>query len=77
VGTSNVIRLLTKLSFGNGESIFLPDGTRFFLFEDVLIVLEDFDPWVNSEFKNGESLGHKRGLAEALGSFLLEKAWAK
>jgi hypothetical protein len=78
IGKSNVIRLLTRLAsaFNDRSEIVIPDGSRIFI-QDDSIILNDCDPWNNTDFNNGDNLGKVAGLAKAIGHYLLEQAWAK
>lgn len=76
VGTSNVVRLLTKLGFTMLTTCELPDGTRF-IKDHANLVLIDTEPWLNPDFQVDDVIGDVDGLVAALGHFLLEKAWTK
>lgn len=78
VGTSNVLRLLVQLADRSADDyITIPDGTRLATIDRKELILMDCDPWINPDFRGGQSLGPVGGLAQALGHFLLEKAWTK
>lgn len=78
VGTSNVVRLLTKLGLTTEKEIQTPDGTRFYKYVDTdKLVCVDTDQWQNPGFKNGDDIGSLDGLVSVAASYLLEQAWSK
>lgn len=78
VGTSNVLRLLTKLALTSANEIQTPDGTRFYKYVATnKLVVVDTEPWLNGDFAPGSDIGDIDGLVTAIGHFLLEKAWTK
>lgn len=78
VGTSNVVRLLTKLAFrGNSRrEIGTPDGSRFWV-SGAAIILIDTEPWLNPDFQSAQIVGDTDGLVSAVGHYLLEQAWSQ